>query len=125
MRYRSLSLLSAALLLSASVLAAPPMSKNEYGTTKAMLSTKYQTDKAACSALKGNAEDVCVEEAKASEKIAKAELVDCGAVTGSGRVVDPAPEGQRLAQRYLGFERGAFVQQGHGAATDNLASIRG
>ena len=74
MRYRSLSLLSAALLLSASVLAAPPMSKNEYGTTKAMLSTKYQTDKAACSALKGNAEDVCVEEAKASEKIAMAEL---------------------------------------------------
>jgi hypothetical protein len=34
---------------------------------------QYKIDKAACDALSGNAKDVCVEEAKGKEKIAKAE----------------------------------------------------
>ena len=34
----------------------------------------YKADKAACDAMKDNAKDVCVEEAKGKEKIAKAEL---------------------------------------------------
>jgi len=34
----------------------------------------YKADKAACNAMKDNAKDVCVEEAKGKEKMAKAEL---------------------------------------------------
>ena len=34
---------------------------------------QYKTDKAACDALSGNAKDICVEEAKGKEKVAKAE----------------------------------------------------
>ena len=34
---------------------------------------QYKSDKAACSALAGNAKDICVEDAKGKEKIAKAE----------------------------------------------------
>ncbi|WP_432726879.1 hypothetical protein [Variovorax sp. W6] len=38
------------------------------------ISADYKTDRAACDAMKDNAKDVCVEEAKGKEKIAKAEL---------------------------------------------------
>ena len=34
---------------------------------------QYKTDKAACDALNGNAKDICMEEAKGKEKVAKAE----------------------------------------------------
>ncbi len=34
---------------------------------------QYKTDKAACDALSGNAKDICVEEAKGKEKVAKAD----------------------------------------------------
>jgi len=38
------------------------------------IAADYKADKAACDAMKDNAKDVCVEEAKGKEKIAKAEL---------------------------------------------------
>jgi hypothetical protein len=38
------------------------------------ISADYKADKAACDAMKDNAKDVCMEEAKGKEKIAKAEL---------------------------------------------------
>jgi hypothetical protein len=38
------------------------------------IATDYKADRAACDALKDNAKDVCIEEAKGKEKIAKAEL---------------------------------------------------
>jgi len=34
---------------------------------------QYKTDKASCDALKGNAKDICMQEAKGKEKVAKAE----------------------------------------------------
>ena len=40
-----------------------------------MTKADYKTDKTACAALAGNAKDICVEEAKAKEKVARAELV--------------------------------------------------
>ncbi len=50
------------------------------GTTKATrdmavthASEQYKADKATCSTLSGNAKDICVEEAKGREKVAKAE----------------------------------------------------
>ena len=50
------------------------ITKADYSAGKSRISADYSTDKAACAALKSNAKDVCVEEAKAKEKIAKAEL---------------------------------------------------
>jgi len=38
------------------------------------IAADYKADRAACDAMKDNAKDVCIEEAKGKEKIAKAEL---------------------------------------------------
>ena len=73
---QKLSILPSALLLlaiSASVFAAP-MSKVDYNTTKEAISAQYSVDKTACDAYKGNAKDICIEEAKGRENVAKAEL---------------------------------------------------
>jgi hypothetical protein len=50
------------------------ISKAEYKAAKEDVSAKYQADKAACTAMTGNAKDICIEEAKGREKVAKAEL---------------------------------------------------
>ena len=66
-------------LLVAGMLALPlaqaaTMAQADYKTGKTRISTQYKTDKAACDALKANAKDICVEEAKGKEKVALAEL---------------------------------------------------
>src|SRR5665647_1967730 len=63
-----------AALLSQSVAQAATMSKAEYKADKTRISADYKADKAACAPLAGNAKDICVEEAKAKEKVARAEL---------------------------------------------------
>ena len=63
-----------AALLSFSVAQAATISKAEYKAHKTRISADYKADKAACAALAGNAKDICVEEAKAKEKVARAEL---------------------------------------------------
>jgi hypothetical protein len=70
----STHLLAAAALLSFSAAQAATMSKPDYSAGKTRISADYKTDKAACAPMSGNAKDVCVEEAKAKEKIARAEL---------------------------------------------------
>ncbi|MGY4828378.1 hypothetical protein ACVNIS_07370 [Sphaerotilaceae bacterium SBD11-9] len=50
------------------------ISKDDYKAGKDRISTTYKSDKNACDSLSGNAKDVCVEEAKGKEKVAKAEL---------------------------------------------------
>jgi hypothetical protein len=50
------------------------MSKAEYKAAKQDISAKYKADRAACKAMTGNAKDICIEEAKGREKVAKAEL---------------------------------------------------
>ena len=71
----NLTALSAALFLalSASAIGAT-MSPAEYKAAKADITAKYKTDKAACKSQSGNAADICVQEAKGHENIAKAEL---------------------------------------------------
>lgn len=68
-----------AILLTASLMAltmahAAPMSKADYKAGKDRISADYKTDKAACASYSSNAKDICVEEAKAKEKVARAEL---------------------------------------------------
>jgi hypothetical protein len=66
-------------LITAAILALPmaqaaTMTKADYKLDKQRISATYKLDKAACDPLKANAKDVCVEEAKAKEKVANAEL---------------------------------------------------
>jgi len=68
-----------AALLAASLLALPAayaatMTKADYKAGKTRISAEYKTDKTACASLKANAKDICVQEAKAKEKVALAEL---------------------------------------------------
>jgi len=65
-------LFAAVLLLTMAQAAMIP--KAEYKASKTRISAEYKADKAACGSLAGNAKDVCVEEAKAKEKVALAEL---------------------------------------------------
>lgn len=53
---------------------AATMTKADYKAGKARIGTDYKADKAACETLAGNARDICVEEAKAKEKVGRAEL---------------------------------------------------
>ena len=53
---------------------AATVSKDDYAAGKTRISAAYKSYKSACSSLKSNAKDICVEEAKAKEKVARAEL---------------------------------------------------
>ena len=53
---------------------AATMTKADYTATKTRIGADYKSDKAACASLAGNVKDICVEEAKAKEKVARAEL---------------------------------------------------
>lgn len=53
---------------------AATMTKAEYKADKIRISAEYKADKAACGSLAGNANDICVEQAKGKEKLALAEL---------------------------------------------------
>ena len=53
---------------------AQTMNKADFKANKTRISETYKADKAACHSLAGNAKDVCEEEAKGKEKVARAEL---------------------------------------------------
>ncbi|MDO8449118.1 MAG: hypothetical protein Q7T10_09985 [Rhodoferax sp.] len=63
-----------AALLALPVAQAANISKDDYKAGKTRISADYKADKAACAPLAANAKDICVEEAKAKEKVARAEL---------------------------------------------------
>ena len=52
---------------------AAPMDKDAYNAAKSRIESDYKTARESCNSLAGNAKDVCVEEAKATEKVARAE----------------------------------------------------
>lgn len=66
-------------LLMAGVLALPlaqaaDMNKADYDAAKARIGAAYKAERSACDAQTANAKDVCVEEAGAKQKVARAEL---------------------------------------------------
>jgi hypothetical protein len=67
------ALFAAAGLSLAGGLSAQTMNKDARDQAIKNAEAQYKTDKAACSALKANAKDICTEEAKGKEKVAKAE----------------------------------------------------
>jgi hypothetical protein len=67
------SLLVAA-LMSLPLAHAATLAKPDYTAAKTRLSADYKAAKAACDPMAANAKDICVAEAKAVEKVARAEL---------------------------------------------------
>ena len=67
------ALFAAAGLCLAGGASAQTMSKEARDQAIKNAEAQYKTDKAACDALKGNAKDICTEEAKGKEKVATAE----------------------------------------------------
>ena len=53
---------------------AQTMSQNDYKVSMDAIAAEYKFAKANCKSLSGNANDVCIAEAKGKEKIAKADL---------------------------------------------------
>lgn len=53
---------------------AETMSKEAYKAAEDQIEATYKAEKAACDSLSGNAEDICVAQAKGKEKTAKADL---------------------------------------------------
>jgi len=74
MRSLTLSVLATSLLAVCMAAGAAPLTRDQYRTQKSEVAAKTKSDKAACSAMSGNAKDICVEEAKGVEKVALAEL---------------------------------------------------
>lgn len=64
---------SAGLLLAGSS-AAAPLGKADYKAAQDSIGNKYKADQLSCNSQAGNAHDICVEEAKGNERVAKAEL---------------------------------------------------
>lgn len=79
------------LMLMAGPVHAMSISKTDYDMEKTRISKTYDADKAQCKELSGNKKDVCIEEAKAKESIAKAELEAQYKDTGKARI-DAAQE---------------------------------
>jgi hypothetical protein len=69
---RWLALLGCSVALSAAQ--AANMTKEEASAEKARIDAEYKADRKACDAMNGNAKDVCLEQAKGKEKVARAEL---------------------------------------------------
>ena len=68
-----------ATVLAVSLLALPTVyastiAKADYKAGKSRISADYKADKSACEPQAGNAKDICIQEAKAKEKVALAEL---------------------------------------------------
>lgn len=50
------------------------MSKADYSAAKTRIGATYKADRAACASFTANAKDVCIEQAKGKEEVARAEL---------------------------------------------------
>jgi len=77
MNTRTLNLIATAalaVLASSAACAADTMSKFDYKAAKENIGLKYENDRLACGQMSGNARDVCMEEAKGEQKVARAEL---------------------------------------------------
>jgi hypothetical protein len=61
-------------LLSATTAQAATMTRAEHGAAEERIEATYKTERNACNTQKANAKDVCEQQAKAKEKVAKAEL---------------------------------------------------
>lgn len=106
-------------------------SKAEYSAGKSMISATYKTDKAACKSMSGNAKDICVEEAKAKEKVAKAELefAHTGTVSDKNKVTVVAAESAYAVAKEKcddksGNDKDVCVKEAKAIETKALADVK-
>ena len=67
------TMLVAALAISSAAFSAT-ITKEDYKARKAQIGDTYKADKKTCGSLAGNAKDICQQEAKGKEKVARAEV---------------------------------------------------
>lgn len=77
------------------------MGRPDYNAQKDRIEAQYKADKAACDKLSGNAKDICVEEAKGKQKVARAELD----YTRSGKDAHKVAEARAEARYEVAKER--------------------
>jgi hypothetical protein len=80
--------LAVSLIFSAGAMA-QSVSKNDYLAGKDRITAEYNLDKAGCASLSGNANDICMAEAKGKEKVTMAEFE---ASSAAERGYKPTPE---------------------------------
>jgi len=74
-KHIKLSLLAAAAaMLTLSAAQAANIARTDYAAGKTRIGAEFKADKAACASLADNAKDICVQEAKAKDQVALAEL---------------------------------------------------
>ncbi len=66
--------LAVAVMLALPLAQAATMTKADYNAAKTRIAANYKAERTSCTTLAGNAKDICVEEAKAKDKVARAEL---------------------------------------------------
>ena len=93
-----IALFAAAGLCLAGGVSAQTMNKDARDQAIKNAETQYKADKATCDALSGNAKDICTEEAKGKEKVAKAEAAAAYENTPKAR------ENARLARADATYE---------------------
>ena len=75
-----------------------PLSKEAYATANKNADAQYKTDQAACTSLSGNAKDICAAEAKAKDRIAKADA------EAGFKNTPKAREDARVARAQAGYD---------------------
>ena len=123
--------LAALAILALPVVQAASMSKDEYGAGKSRITAEYKTAKDACGSFAGNAKDICVEEAKAKEKVARAELEYgySGKAEDQNKIMVAKAEGAYAVAREkcddkAGNEKDVCVQVAKAAETKALADAK-
>jgi hypothetical protein len=110
---------------------AATMTKAEYQAGKTRISADVKADKAACVPLADNAKDICIEEAKAKEKAARAELKYGHTAKSSDRnkvLVAKAEAGYAVAKEKCDDQSGnakdVCVQEAKALKTKALANAK-
>lgn len=106
-------------------------SKDDYKASKTRIAADYKAEKAACAPMSGNAKDVCVEEAKAREKVAlaEAEFAHTGTTSDANKVtVAKAESSYAVAKEKCddkaGNDKDVCVKEAKAAETKILADVK-
>jgi hypothetical protein len=106
-------------------------SKSDYQAGKTRIGADFKAEKAACSPMSGNSQDVCVEEAKAREKVALAELefAHTGSVKDSNKVIVAKAESAYAVAKEKcddksGNDKDLCVKEAKAIETKTLADVK-
>jgi hypothetical protein len=123
--------LIAAAMLGLALAQATTVSRTDYNADKTRISAEYKADDARCDALTGNGKDVCVQQAKANEKVARADLEyrftgtksDARKATTARAEAQYAVAKEKCGAR-TGDEKNVCVQEAKAAQTKALAEMK-